>query len=529
VPDAAEIRPARWLDRAFPLLCGLLFTGLWLSYRDFWLDDAFITFRYARNVASGLGPVFNPGEAVEGYTSFLWMGICSAFFALGDDALALGLIKISGLLTGLWILWRTWTFPEPGPEPSGPVRRYAVVLLAANPVFVANCGDGMETPLYTALLLECARSFARTPSARSGAVTGALVAAAAWTRPESIGLWLGLPLLLWLCRRRARLRPWFAGFAAASLPLILGHLLWRWHYYGALVPNTFYAKATGALLPRLASGLHDVTLLGSPHLGVPPLGLWLALALACAGLVALRRHATPDVFAWHAALWAMVGFRLAFDVWSGSEFMGVFRFLVPALPPLFVLADQGLRVFSPHSVRRRNVAAGLCALAVAVGSWGHVAQAQVRAGYERGLREAHVALGSWLAARHPETALVALGDAGATPFYSGLRVIDLWGLADATIARLPGEYGSRIGAADYALGRNPDVIVLWSVAPILRDDTEPRVVGAQHFDRAIARHPRFRRDYRFVRTFTFRPRRRRVPGYYLAVFERLPEAVDPSR
>ena len=87
MPDAAKPRLARWLNRVFPLLCGLLFTGLWLSYRDFWLDDAFITFRYARNVAAGLGAVFNPGEAVEGYTSFLWMLICSAFFALGDDVL----------------------------------------------------------------------------------------------------------------------------------------------------------------------------------------------------------------------------------------------------------------------------------------------------------------------------------------------------------------------------------------------------------------------------------------------------------
>ena len=36
-------------------------------------EDAFITFRYAMNLASGRGPVFNPGERVEGYSDFLWM------------------------------------------------------------------------------------------------------------------------------------------------------------------------------------------------------------------------------------------------------------------------------------------------------------------------------------------------------------------------------------------------------------------------------------------------------------------------
>ncbi len=35
-------------------------------------DDAFITYRYARNMARGNGLVFNPGDHVEGYTNFLW-------------------------------------------------------------------------------------------------------------------------------------------------------------------------------------------------------------------------------------------------------------------------------------------------------------------------------------------------------------------------------------------------------------------------------------------------------------------------
>jgi hypothetical protein len=512
----------------FPLLCGLLFSALWWSYRHFWLDDAFITFRYARNLASGLGPVFNPGEAVEGYTSFLWMLASSAFFAGGDDAFALALIKSSGLLVGLWILWRVWTFPAPSSEPARTTRHLAVLLLATNPVFVANCGDGMETPLYSALLLECARSLAKAPTAHSGAVTGALVAAAVWTRPESLALWVGLPFLLGLCRRGERLRRWLGGYTVASLLPIVGHELWRWAYYGAPFPNTFYAKATGALMSRVASGFQDVGLFGSLHLGVPPLGLWLALALALAGLVHSRRRATADAFAWQASLWAMVGFRLAFDVWSGSEFMGVFRFLAPALPPLFVLADEGLRGLALRSPSRRSIALGACALAVAAGVWGHVSQTRVRAAYERGLREAHAALGSWLAERHPDDALVAVGDAGAIPFYSGLRIIDLWGLSDATIARLPGEYGRRRGTAEYALGRSPDVFVLWSVVPPAPDESGPGIVGAQHFDRAIAAHARFRRDYDFVREFTFRPKRGRQPGYYLAVFERRAAAAAGS-
>ncbi len=515
-----------------PLLCGLLFVALWQSYRFFWLDDAFITFRYARNLAHGLGPVFNPGEAVEGYTSFLWLLITAVPFALFDDMHALAAIKAVELQLGLWILWRTWTFPAPRPAPGAgadsarPTRRWLVVLLAANPVFLANSGDGMETPLYTALLLECARSFTRAPTLKTGAATGALVAAAVWTRPESLALWVGLPLLLALIGPRNRFGSWLRGFGATSLPLVLGHLLWRWDYYGALLPNTFYAKATGALAPRLVSGLSDLGAFGSFHLGVPALGVWLALALACVGLARAPRPAPVEARAWRAILWGIVAFRVAFDVWSGSEWMGVFRFLSPALPALIILADDGLRHMPALQLPAlqgkpgRALAVGICALTVAVGIWGHIAQTRVRAGYERGLRQAHIALGSWLAQRHAPDALIALGDAGAIPFFSGLPTLDLWGLNDATIAGLEGEYGSRPDVVEYALGREPDVFVIWSLVPILRDPQRPRIYGGQTFDRAITEHPIFQRDYRFVREFTFRPEAEPWSGYYLEVFER---------
>ena len=42
-------------------------------------EDAYITFRFARNVAEGHGFVWNPGEPpVEGFTNFLWVVISAA-------------------------------------------------------------------------------------------------------------------------------------------------------------------------------------------------------------------------------------------------------------------------------------------------------------------------------------------------------------------------------------------------------------------------------------------------------------------
>ena len=47
---------------------------VWLAGLSWFLtDDAFISFRYARNLLEGHGLVFNPGEYVEGYSNFLWV------------------------------------------------------------------------------------------------------------------------------------------------------------------------------------------------------------------------------------------------------------------------------------------------------------------------------------------------------------------------------------------------------------------------------------------------------------------------
>ena len=57
-------------------------------------DDAFISFRYVRNLLEGHGLVFNPGERVEGYSNFLWVPELAAIWGFvgsgaGDAAVHL--------------------------------------------------------------------------------------------------------------------------------------------------------------------------------------------------------------------------------------------------------------------------------------------------------------------------------------------------------------------------------------------------------------------------------------------------------
>ena len=65
-------------------------------------DDAFISFRYARNLVEGHGLVWNPGEAVEGYTNFLWVLLMAAGIGAGvePERLSVGI----GIASGLGVL-----------------------------------------------------------------------------------------------------------------------------------------------------------------------------------------------------------------------------------------------------------------------------------------------------------------------------------------------------------------------------------------------------------------------------------------
>ena len=80
---------ASWIARASYEIGGVRFFALW--------DDAMISMRYGRNLARGLGLVWNPGEYVEGYTNPLWTLWMSLLHLL---PLSLHIPSLLVLLTG---------------------------------------------------------------------------------------------------------------------------------------------------------------------------------------------------------------------------------------------------------------------------------------------------------------------------------------------------------------------------------------------------------------------------------------------
>src|SRR5713101_3668142 len=130
-------------------VCGLLVVHALHFFRP--VDDAYISFRYAENLAAGQGVVFNAGERVEGYTNFLWvvvLAVCRLMGApvpLASQILGV-LLTIGSILLAADLARRM--------IPSGRGAGIpAALLLAASPAMAMWAGGGMEVPLFSFLAI----------------------------------------------------------------------------------------------------------------------------------------------------------------------------------------------------------------------------------------------------------------------------------------------------------------------------------------------------------------------------------------
>lgn len=220
-------------------------------------DDAMVSMRYAKNLEQGHGLVMNPGERVEGYTNLLWV-----LYMAGVHLLPVAQSKISLIIqiTGLLLLLINLFF----------VRKTAL-LISENNYLVANAAvfltafylplinwslQGMEVSLLTLVMsiVVCkAIHLIRSKTFSWGLYT--LLGAGTLVRIDMavpfIGVWFFLSLISPENRRKNLL----AG-GLVFLVFIAGQTVFRFLYYGDVLPNTYYLKMTGyPILLRIYRGL----------------------------------------------------------------------------------------------------------------------------------------------------------------------------------------------------------------------------------------------------------------------------------
>jgi uncharacterized sulfatase len=452
--------PPRWTDRARNgAPHGITGLALLVFALESWrlrpqIDDAYISYRYARNLAEGLGLVYNAGEHVEGFTNLLWTLLVSLGIRLGFEAPSVG--HALGLASGAAALVATYAYAATALPAS---RRWLAalapwILLACTP-FPAWATSGLETPLFLAAATAALAFQARD---RMGWAAGAL-AIATLTRPEGALLAVLLFGVHAVAVRRLKRSDLRAGLAYLAVPI--GLTVFRLAYYGDPLPNTFYAKVGG--IP-MESGL---AYLGSF------LGEGVVLLIPAALVAAGDRRFWPGL-AWVAGLAVYV-------VWIGGDAFGQWRFLLPCVPVLAALSVRGVERASA-ATPWAGVALGLTIPGALV--WFLFGGAPGGASFDisrradsldriadgnRGFEEIGRRRARVLAARPETPRLVATGAIGSFGYYSRLPIVDYLGIVDPVVAhspastslpearRLPGHHRSN---ADYVLSRRPDYILV---------------------------------------------------------------------
>lgn len=464
-PSRTGRGPSGWADAVLCALpAALLFAALWFSWRAPFVDDAYITYRYAVNWAAGLGPVYNPGEYVEGYSCFLWMALLALGSRLGLDPVTFApqLNLAIGVLTLIALARLCFELPAQRPRGIALVVTLMTALAAGTSFYAAS---GMDTPLFALAMVLGVFAVAR--AARGGNYLSALPALALLELSRVEGFLyalVGAAVAVWLARRaddraarRSALRLMGGVVLLTAIMLAVRHAV-----YGLWISTTVISKgyATHMLREALGGG-------GWPALkrfawvlrkGVryeTPLllmGAWIPLTL----LAWRGRRAAPAALC--AGAFAALG--IALGIWSGGDWMPHDRFLVMVLPMALVglaWAAEGFARPGPDrsdaSSRSRQVFVGVAIATLALSVWGwlffrplflHPPDAVERA------PEFQAQVGRLLGGVPPPVTL-ATNTAGEIAYYAGPKVYvrDLLGLTDLHNALHGPVWYVRFGRADY--------------------------------------------------------------------------------
>ncbi len=398
------------------------------------IDDAFITFRYAQNLISGHGLVYNPGEAVLGTTTPVYALLMTGLGLLDGGAqasfpvIATIVNAMADSLTCCLLikLGETLGYRRAGLS--------AAIIWAIAPYSVTFAIGGMETSLFVLMMVSTfyLHSTNRPIWASLSASLSLL------TRPDAL-LFIG-PLAIERLRRLAM--QWHKErqipqsgvkeIATFSLPVacwaVIGYLA-----YGNPIPHSILAKVAAYHLPSDAALTRLLQHYGTPFLGQEILGNWwigagfviyLTLYLIGASGTARKKKSTWPLFVFP---WAyLIVFAIANPL--------IFRwYLTPPLPfyilGIFIGVERLGQHWKPPALLA--IVASLAFFSTLFGWTLHpdhgpnrpapkMAYIELELLYRRAAEE--------LQGRIQPDQVLAAGDIGALGYYTNARILDTIGL-----------------------------------------------------------------------------------------------------
>ncbi|MBI3194423.1 MAG: tetratricopeptide repeat protein [Ignavibacteriae bacterium] len=444
-------------------LIGLLYYHA--KHFNFIQDDSFITFRYVKNFAEGHGLVFNIGERVEGYTTFLWTILLAVPAILNFDLISIS--QIIGVLFGLATLYLMVRLSRDFSSSSRPIgfSLIAVLFLASNSAVAYWSISGMETGMFMFLtVLSVWLYIKERKQEMKFAYAPFAFVLLSLTRPEGMYLF-GLTMMhfvaeVFLDKERnrkeefKRLTLWGALYAV-PIGLFMG---WRLFYYGWLFPNTYYAKA-GFSKEYFNAGVDYFWQFAGMDL------FWGALLVVPITILLWKRRSSETLY-----LSFLILTYTAYIVSVGGDVLPNFRFFISILPLIYLLAQESLfELYKIFEEKRSMVRYIVYALPLLLAYYTYLLPYEHVRRYcdlEIGLVEKMTEHGKWLKSHSTPNTVVAASTIGAVSYYAEVTLVDMLGLTDETIAHHPEKiegiqsgWRERHYNVTYVLSRKPDYIL----------------------------------------------------------------------
>lgn len=420
-----------------------LYYGSWIN------DDAGISFTYARNLANDFGLVLSPGEErVEGYSNPLWTFVLSLFFKLNffDPVVIPKALGVLFTVISFYLIYRL--SQQIFADERSILHAIPPLLLATNTSFVAWSISGLENAFYVFLIiLGIYLYLAELESASRFPFSSPVLFLVAITRPEGViyfvAAFIHKTLTAAIRKKGEQILLWMGLFI---IPFFIYHA-WHYQYFADFFPNTYYAKrVAGSIISRFQNCILNFNSPGWQYVrkafGQYNL-TFIFIPCSLATILYFRRFFLKLSF-----LFLFVGMSIFYPLYVRGDWMMEFRILSPFFPLAYLVIGGGLfALWQFLSTKKRLLCTLLsyCSLVLIILVLGALLvypninftkrakgdptvpfSNAVSAGkkFKTLANEAFIRNASLL---HP--------DIGGTSYASGLKIIDLAGLADVHIGK----------------------------------------------------------------------------------------------
>lgn len=433
------------------VLLGIYSLATW----NFYTDDAFITFRYGKNLASNIGINWNllDNIPVEGYSNLLYVLISALLEkTVGNSIIGIKIINMVFLVGALITSYKLARLFA-----NRTASAFAPLLIICYPGYVWWAASGLETPAYIFITLltflltlkTLINGKGKEPSPFMLALIGLIVFLATLLRPEAgiLGIAVAaiyisykLPTAHSFISLLVDKGAWIV-FSSFAIPFF-AYNFWRYQYFGEILPNTVYCKSGYPKNPTIIiDNFIDLAwplillaaLLGRKLLNFKYIGFITFISITLATLY----NVDPIIGYYNRhtlAAYACTIMLATFTLNSIFNTLKLKNYLIIGLATF--LAFNALDIYSPNKIEKR------------------AENYQMR-------MSAREDVGKYLNQNTTINDWIAIGDCGITPYTSHANFYDLYCLnskeyTSESIGKDKGKYG------DYVIRQLPKYIILAS-------------------------------------------------------------------